>query len=300
MGAPNHRSAELIYYFYALLAALHPFHALHSSLVSTCHDSEAHNCGQAWVRFWMHTGHLYIKGRKMSKSLKNFITIKDYFAASLSSQPTADFRVMCLQQRYSSSLHYSPERIDEAVIVRQKLENFYNLAGTALAAEKCASHSEKETGGEGGGVNRYGDSIIRRDTREAKQLRLLLDQAKIGVREALCNDFDTPEALRVLLELASSGGQYASLVIQANGVGTGAQNEELASTVQPGGHPIEPLASLHRFISKMLMIFGFKIRDFMLGKQSAEAPSVRLNVSLFVYYFLMRHFYYIIVKIVGS
>jgi cysteinyl-tRNA synthetase len=33
-----------------------------------------HNCGP-WVNYFIHTGHLHIEGLKMSKSLKNFITI---------------------------------------------------------------------------------------------------------------------------------------------------------------------------------------------------------------------------------
>lgn len=33
-----------------------------------------------WVRYFLHTGHLTIAGCKMSKSLKNFITIKDALA----------------------------------------------------------------------------------------------------------------------------------------------------------------------------------------------------------------------------
>lgn len=44
------------------------------------------SCAQAyfendhWVRYFLHTGHLTIAGCKMSKSLKNFITIKDALA----------------------------------------------------------------------------------------------------------------------------------------------------------------------------------------------------------------------------
>ncbi|KAJ7346841.1 tRNA synthetases class I (C) catalytic domain-containing protein [Mycena albidolilacea] len=44
------------------------------------HDNEMalseayHGCG-AWVNYFIHTGHLHIEGLKMSKSLKNFITI---------------------------------------------------------------------------------------------------------------------------------------------------------------------------------------------------------------------------------
>lgn len=33
-----------------------------------------HNCNP-WVNYFIHTGHLHIEGLKMSKSLKNFITI---------------------------------------------------------------------------------------------------------------------------------------------------------------------------------------------------------------------------------
>lgn len=31
--------------------------------------------GGGWVPLWLHTGHVHITGRKMSKSLKNFITV---------------------------------------------------------------------------------------------------------------------------------------------------------------------------------------------------------------------------------
>ena len=40
-------------------------------------QSEAAFCNNNWVNFFLHSGHLHIQGCKMSKSLKNFITIKD-------------------------------------------------------------------------------------------------------------------------------------------------------------------------------------------------------------------------------
>lgn len=40
-------------------------------------QSEAYNNEGNWVKYFVHVGHLHIKGRKMSKSLKNFITIKE-------------------------------------------------------------------------------------------------------------------------------------------------------------------------------------------------------------------------------
>ncbi|XP_042371992.1 cysteine--tRNA ligase, cytoplasmic-like, partial [Plectropomus leopardus] len=43
-------------------------------------QSEAYFENDHWVRYFLHTGHLTIAGCKMSKSLKNFITIKDALA----------------------------------------------------------------------------------------------------------------------------------------------------------------------------------------------------------------------------
>jgi len=40
-------------------------------------EAHYHACGcQQWVNYFLHTGHLSIEGLKMSKSLKNFITIR--------------------------------------------------------------------------------------------------------------------------------------------------------------------------------------------------------------------------------
>lgn len=39
-------------------------------------QAEAYYDCDSWINYFIHTGHLHIEGRKMSKSLKNFITIK--------------------------------------------------------------------------------------------------------------------------------------------------------------------------------------------------------------------------------
>lgn len=40
-------------------------------------QGEAHDCKQDWVKYFIHVAPLNIKGLKMSKSLKNFITIEE-------------------------------------------------------------------------------------------------------------------------------------------------------------------------------------------------------------------------------
>jgi len=65
--------------------------------------------GQRWARLFLHVGHLHIAGRKMSKSLKNFISIADALRGGTAS-PVANadaFRLYCMQHHYAATLQYS-------------------------------------------------------------------------------------------------------------------------------------------------------------------------------------------------
>lgn len=71
--------------------------------------SDVARCGNGggrrpWVRHWLHTGHLHIEGLKMSKSLKNFVTIQEYLDGHSGGREVAaqDFRMFCLMHKYSS------------------------------------------------------------------------------------------------------------------------------------------------------------------------------------------------------
>ena len=49
-----------------------------------------------WVNYFLHTGHLHIEGLKMSKSLKNFITIRQ----ALAKYSPRQFRLLFLLQAW--------------------------------------------------------------------------------------------------------------------------------------------------------------------------------------------------------
>lgn len=100
----------------------------HTNEIAQC---EAHGCGadlsavrgevtggdgndggkqQPWVRHWLHTGHLHIEGLKMSKSLKNFVTVQEYLDGHAGGRDAAaqDFRMFCLMHKYSSRCERAP------------------------------------------------------------------------------------------------------------------------------------------------------------------------------------------------
>jgi cysteinyl-tRNA synthetase len=77
-----------------------------------------------WIPHWMHMGHLHIGGLKMSKSLKNFITIES--KRKDNAEWADNFRLWCLalSGSYRDASTYSEERMDESRNVRAKLVRF--------------------------------------------------------------------------------------------------------------------------------------------------------------------------------
>lgn len=72
-------------------------------------QSEAfHDCRQ-WVNYFLHTGHLHIEGLKMSKSLKNFITIDEALQKSSARQ----LRLAFLLQPWNARMDYKESGMAE-------------------------------------------------------------------------------------------------------------------------------------------------------------------------------------------
>ncbi|KAK7234630.1 cysteinyl tRNA synthetase [Aureococcus anophagefferens] len=73
-----------------------------------------------WCPCWLHTGHLHIEGRKMSKSLKNFVTVRELLDGDDAVDPE-DFRLFCAMHRYDATINFSRAKLDEAAAVRAQL-----------------------------------------------------------------------------------------------------------------------------------------------------------------------------------
>ena len=133
-------------------------------------------------------GHLHIEGRKMSKSLKNFISIRDYLSYNWTSSPAVDLRIYFLQHKYHSTLHFSKERIVEASILRRKFETFSFY------------------------INNVRNSTTERasiDSPASISLRKQLYTSKVNIRKALEDDFNTPHVMNILSDLVGSNLQLA-------------------------------------------------------------------------------------------
>jgi cysteinyl-tRNA synthetase len=98
------------------------------------HENEvAQSCcafpGSRFAHLWMHNGMLLVDGEKMSKSVGNFLTMRDILARG----PWAGeaFRLLLLKTHYRAALDYTAERLDEA---RAELDDHYALLVRDLPA----------------------------------------------------------------------------------------------------------------------------------------------------------------------
>ncbi|XP_040137650.2 putative cysteine--tRNA ligase, mitochondrial isoform X4 [Ictidomys tridecemlineatus] len=179
-----------------------------------------HQCEQ-WGNYFLHSGHLHVKGKeeKMSKSLKNYITIKEGPSPKqLSLQPPSSsaaqrpqdsapgqeqdflqtfspevFRLFCMCSSYRSAIDYCDSTMLEA---RQLLLGLASFVEDARAYVK-------------------GQLIC--DPVKEDLLWERLTSTKEAVKAALADDFDTPRAVGTILDLVHHGNRQLRAVTKEPG-----------------------------------------------------------------------------------
>jgi cysteinyl-tRNA synthetase len=147
-------------------------------------QSEAYFGCKQWVNYWLHTGHLNIKGLKMSKSLKNFITIRE----ALEQYTARQLRFCFLLHKYNDTMDFGDNTMGEAVAIEKIFSEFFHKCKAVL--RRLGSDKAQYVG-----------------EREGTMLNAL-ESAKTKVRAALLDDFDIPGAIDSLRELVKETNKY--------------------------------------------------------------------------------------------
>lgn len=126
-----------------------------------------------WVDIFLHIGHLSIEGKKMSKSLKNFITIREI----LKDYDNQVIRMYFALRKYNSPMSFSYNSLDEAKSIWETFQSFWRRTNNKFESK----WSER-------------DQVI---------LDKLESTRKINIK-LLNNDFDIPGLINNILEIIAT------------------------------------------------------------------------------------------------
>ncbi|TSC52433.1 MAG: cysteinyl-tRNA synthetase [Parcubacteria group bacterium LiPW_41] len=129
-----------------------------------------------FVKIWLHTGSLRINGEKMSKSLGNFFTIKDF----LHIHSKNILRFIITSHHYRSPIQWSDSLITQAYTA---IDTFTSLLDALSFIENKKIKINKETD---------------------KSVKNIEDILKKEFEEAMNDDLNTPEAIAALFKYTNS------------------------------------------------------------------------------------------------
>ena len=131
------------------LGGVFDIHGGGKDLIFPHHENEiAQSCaatGMGFAKFWVHNGFVTIDEEKMSKSLKNFFTVREVFDQSNCSElvTSETLRFFLLATHYRSDVNFSNQVLSEC---KAALDNLYGLfqrlkesAATGIAEESSLS-----------------------------------------------------------------------------------------------------------------------------------------------------------------
>uniref|UniRef100_A0A8C5LF54 Cysteine--tRNA ligase, cytoplasmic n=1 Tax=Jaculus jaculus TaxID=51337 RepID=A0A8C5LF54_JACJA len=205
-------------------------------------QSEAYFENDCWVSYFLHTGHLTIAGCKMSKSLKNFITIKD----ALKKHSARQLRLAFLMHTWKDTLDYSSNTMESALQYEKFLSEFFlNVKDILRAPVDITSQFEKW------------------ETEEAELNKTFYDK-KAAIHEALCDNVDTRTVMEEMRALVSQCNLYMAA--------------RKAARRRPNRALLESIAV---YLTHMLKIFGAIEEESSLGFP-VGGPGKNLNLESMV------------------
>lgn len=151
-----------------------------------------------FVRHWLHSEHLLVNQKKMSKSLGNFYTLRDLLKKGFSGR---EIRYLLLQTHYKTQLNFTFEGLEAAKKTLRRLDDFIerlqgikNRENQGLFGDLLQKANEGFTGGLSDDLNISVSLAALFDL--VREINSLIDENRLGDEEARqiiarLRDFDT-------------------------------------------------------------------------------------------------------------
>lgn len=127
--------------------------------------------GGSYARYWIHNGMIAVESVKMSKSLGNLISLREF----LSQYPAEVFKYLILSSHYRSIVNFSPKT------VRQSLVSLARLYSGLAKAQRMTSQSQIK--------------------KPLPDFQNILQQKEKAITEAFNEDFATPKVFALFFDL---------------------------------------------------------------------------------------------------
>eukprot|EP00960_Hanusia_phi_P052039 761207-Hanusia_phi.AAC.1 len=166
-------------------------------------QAEAYYGHQQWVNYFLHSGHLYIGYQKMSKSLKNFFTIREILKGGstmkvseeesvvLPAYSPRQLRILFMMHEWDKPMYFSKDTLDVAVGKEKTFKEFFG-AVKAMAREDVKSVS----------------SLSQAWGEAENALNRKIEEIQKEITAALSDNFNTPQALLRLQDLVTACNIY--------------------------------------------------------------------------------------------
>jgi len=132
------------------------------------------------ARYWLHVRHLLLNGRKMSKSLKEFVSVRD----AVERYGALPVRIFLLSTHYRKTMSFDEDAFHAALVHADKISELWAMV------EHCTVEGQSS-------ANTGEDDLLIR-----------LKSSKSTFEEAMGHDLNTPLALSALLKLAEHIANY--------------------------------------------------------------------------------------------
>ena len=173
---------------YKHLGATIDIHAGGVDLVFPHHENEIAQSeaftGKQFCNYWIHNGFVNINDEKMSKSLKNFKTLRDIAQFPFDARA---FRFMVVTSQYRNPLNFNPETLKSA---SNSLKRVDKLIANLVKVQFVEGSSTKDISPDDEEFSTSVSSVI------------------MSFEEAMCDDLNTPRAAASLFLLINIGEKF--------------------------------------------------------------------------------------------
>ncbi len=83
----------------------------HEDEIAQSEGAGLHQAGERFVKYWLHGAHLLVEGKKMSKSLGNYFTLRDLLDRGFGGR---EIRYLLLKAHYRETFNFTWDGLDEA------------------------------------------------------------------------------------------------------------------------------------------------------------------------------------------